>query len=65
MTKFSGADDSSGFDVNTILLQCEDNEYLYISGFEIFKFKSDDEIIDYISLMGKCMCPYFIATGEI
>ena len=37
MTKVSGAGDSFDFDDNTILLQCEDNEFVYISGLEIFK----------------------------
>ena len=36
MTEFSGADDSSDFDGNTILLKSEDNEYVYISEFEFF-----------------------------
>ena len=46
MTQFSGANDSSGFDGNTLLLECDNNEYVYIFGLEIFKFKTDDEIID-------------------
>ena len=28
MTQFSRANDSSGFDGNTLLLECEDNEYI-------------------------------------
>ena len=47
-----------------LLLECEDNEYVYISGLEIFKFKMDDKIIDYISLMGNNMIPYTSAVGE-
>ena len=31
MTTFSGALDSSGSDGNTVLLECEDNEYVYTS----------------------------------
>ena len=31
MTTFSGALDSSGFDGNTVLLESEDKEYVYIS----------------------------------
>ena len=65
MTEFSGAaNNSSGSDANTLLLECEDNEYLYISGLEITKFKIDDKIIDYISLMGNNMIPYAIMVGE-
>ena len=56
MTQFSGAtDNSSVFDGNILLLESENNEYVYISGLEIFKFKTDDKIIDYISLMGNNM----------
>ena len=47
MTKFSGvADNGSEFDGNTLLIECENNEYVYISGLEITKFKTDDTIID-------------------
>ena len=59
LTEFSGAaNNDSDFEGNTLLLQCENKEYVYISGFEIFKFKTDDKIIDYISLMGNKMIPY-------
>ena len=52
MTEISGAvDKSSNFDGNKFLLQCEKNEYVYISGLEIFQFKTDDKIIDYIFLL--------------
>ena len=64
MTEFSGAGDKKDFDGNTLLLECEDNEYVYISGLEITKFKTDDKIIDYISLMGNNMIPYAIMIGE-
>ena len=64
MIEFSGADDSSDFDGTTVFLECEDNEYVYKSGFQIFKLKTDDKIIDYISLMGNNMCPYTIAIEE-
>ena len=64
ITEFAAANDSSGFPGNTILLQCENNEYVYISGLEIFKKKPDDKILDYTSLMGNNMCPYAIMIGE-
>ena len=65
MTEFSGvADNGSEFDGITLLIECENNEYVYISGLEITKFKSDDKIIDYISLMGNNMIPYAIMIGE-
>ena len=42
MTQFSAAaDNSSGFDGKTLLLECEDNEYLYISGLESTTFKTN------------------------
>ena len=64
MTEFSGARDKNDYDGNTLLLECEDNEYIYISGLEIIKFKTDDKIIDYISLMGNNMTPYAVMVGE-
>ena len=64
MTEFSGAGDKDDFDGNTLLLECGDNEYVYVSGLEIFKFKADDKIRDYISLMGNNMIPYAIIIGE-
>ena len=64
MTENSGALNKSEFDGNTILLECEDNKYVYISGLEIFEFRTDDKIIDYISLMGNNMVPYTFGVGE-
>ena len=32
MTEFSDTGDKEEFDGNTLLLECEDNEYVYISG---------------------------------
>ena len=64
MTEFSGANNDSRFDGNTLLIECENNEYVYISGLEITKFKIDDKIIDYISLIGNNMIPYAIIIGE-
>ena len=46
MTEFFEAEDKEKFDGNTLLLECENNEYVYISGLEIFKFKTGDKIID-------------------
>ena len=43
MTKFSEAYDNPIFDGNTILIDCEDNEYVNISGLENFIFKTDDK----------------------
>ena len=45
-------------------MECENNEYVYISGLEITKFKNDDKIIDYISPMGNNMIPHAIMIGE-
>ena len=64
MTQFSGASDSSGFDGNTLLLECENNEYVNFSGLEIFQLKTDEQIIDYISLLGNNMIPYTSAVEE-
>ena len=64
MTEFSEAYDNPNFYVITILLECEDNEYIDISGLEIFKIKTDDKFIDHISLMGNNMVAYAIISGE-
>ena len=64
LTEFSGANNSHDYDGNTLLLEFEDNEYAHISGLEIFKFKTDDKIIDYISLIGNNMIPFTFAVGE-
>ena len=64
MTEFSEAKDYRFNDGNTILLELEDNEYVYFSGYENFIFNTDDKIIENISLMGNNMCPYAIIIGE-
>ena len=64
ITEFSQSQDIVIFDGNTLLLECENNEYVYISGLEIVKFEIEDKITDYISLMGNNMIPYPIAVGE-
>ena len=64
MTDFSGALNNSNFDGNTILLDCEDSNYVYISGLEIFEFRTSDKIIDYISLMDNNMTPYVFGVGS-
>ena len=58
MTEFSGANDSSDFDGNTILVECGNIEEVFISRFQISELETDGKIIDYISLMGVFMCPY-------
>ena len=64
MTEFSGAGDKTDFDGNTLLLEFENIEYVYIFGLEIFQFMADDKIIVYVSLMGNNMVlPYTFAIG--
>ena len=64
MTEYSGAQDNSHFDGNTIFLECEDSKYIYISVRQIFEFRTDDKILEYIFLMGNNMIPYTFAVGE-
>ena len=52
------------FDGNTTLLEGGNNEYVFSSGLGNFKFKPDDKIIDYISLMGNNMTPDGIIIGK-
>ena len=44
MTEFSGALQNADLDGYTILLESEDNNYVYISGLEIFEFRTSDKI---------------------
>ena len=46
MTEIPGACDKIYFDGNILLLECENNEYVYISGLEILQFKTNHEITD-------------------
>ena len=64
MTEFSGALNNSNFDGNTISLECEDSKYVYISGLEIFEFKTVHKIIDYISLMVNNMTAHVFGVGS-
>ena len=64
LTQMSNALDNSDFDGNTILLEFNDNKYVYISGSEIFGFETNDKISDYISLIGNNMIPYTYAIGS-
>ena len=64
MTEFSEAEDNEDFDGNTFSLECENNEYVFISGLENYKIQTDDKIIHYISLVGNNMIPYTFAVGE-
>ena len=64
MTQFSEAEVKEEFFGYTFLLRCENNENVYVSGLENFKFKTDHKIIDYVSLMGNNMIPYTFAVGE-
>ena len=52
------------YDGNTILVGCDRNDYILFSGFEIIKFKTEAEIIDFVSLMGYSMISKAIGTGE-
>ena len=58
MTEVFGALDNSNIDGSTSLLEFEDRNYIYISGFEFFEYMTSNKIIDYISLMGNIMTPY-------
>ena len=64
MTEFSEAEDKEEIIGNTLLFEGQNIEYVYTSGFEIFKFKTDDEFIDYISFICNNMIPYTFAVGE-
>ena len=61
---FIGKSQEDDFDDgNTIVLEFDNNDYIYISGFEIVKFNIEDKIIDYKSLIGNNMVSFPIAVG--
>ena len=62
--EFSSAGDETDFDGKTLFSGRENNEYLYICGLWLFKFKTDDKIISYICLMDNNMVPYTFILGE-
>ena len=64
MTERSKACDISDFDGKTSLVGSDDNEYIFISGFESIKFTTDDKNRGFISLMGNNMISAAIAVGE-
>ena len=64
MTKMSGGCDSSNFDGNTISVGGDDMDYMFISGFEIIKFSTEDYIMNFITLLGYDMIPTAIAIGK-
>lgn len=48
---------------NTILLQIEDDKYVYI-GHKVYEFKTKDKIKEYYSFIGNSDVPYPVAVGE-
>ena len=56
MTRFSGGYGKE-FDGNSILVNTEDNTYVYI-GSEIYSFKSLSKIVEYVSPVGNSDVPY-------
>lgn len=68
ITKYSGywyGYDSSGYRQhgNSILIKISDNEYIFV-GWEIYSFKTNNPIIDYISPLGNSDVPYPIAYND-
>ncbi len=61
---WSGYDSSPyKFHGNSILIQISKNEYVSV-GWEIYSFKTDEEILDYVSPVGNSDVPYPVAFGE-
>ena len=46
--------------LNVTISEC--NEYIFISGYEIVRFTTEDKIIDFISNIGKSMVVFAIAV---
>ena len=68
MTKLSGAYDKKTFDEDTILLKIskenDKHRLVYIGGNKVGSFLSNDDVLEYISNMGKIITPYSIANGD-
>ena len=62
--EFSEVLKNSNFVGDIILLECEDSKSVYISGHEIFEFRTNDKSLDSICLMGNNMIPHTFAVGE-
>ena len=52
------------YDGNTSSVGGDDNDYILVSGLEIIKFSTEDEIIDFMSLMRNIMIRTAVAVGE-
>ena len=67
MTEFSGAEDKEVFNGNTLLLEKgkENNKhrYVYIGGYMVCSFLTNDRIYNHISNMGKNLTPCSMAIG--
>ena len=55
--------ENSGYDSNTILVGGDDNEYFFW-GFEINKFSTEGEFVDFINFMSNSMTAFSIDVGE-
>ena len=57
-------DHISDYDGNTILVGSDDSDYIFVSGFELNKFNTEDKIVDFVSLMINNTIPNAIAIWE-
>ena len=64
MKEFFGALNNPNFDGHTILLEYEDNKYVYSSGLDIFEFRTDDISLDYKSFLEKNLIPCTFGIGK-
>ena len=64
MTELSGPNDNPDFDDNSFLVENNENEYFFNSGFEMIKFAREDKFIDFMSNMGNNMIPYPTTVRE-
>ena len=65
MTEILGACDNSEYNGNNLLMANNKEEYVLVSGFEIFKFATEYKRMDLISIVGDNMVLYPIALGEV
>ena len=55
--------DTSDFDGHTILQGSDENDFIFISGFQIIKLSTEYKIIEFLSHTNKNMHPNVIAVG--
>ena len=60
---FDGSQNGKGDRGTSLLLQLEDNKYVFV-GDDMYEFTTEDKIEEYYSVIGNSAVPYPVAVGE-